>query len=109
VDERLESPLVEEMDEGEGEREPLWRASKGDREFVPGCKEGDLPLPAAEGVTGRAPTKVSDLARIRLRLRSESAWLVSNPAKAWTTLTSFRWTECILWISTIWRSKARYS
>lgn len=75
MEERLESPLVEDMDEGEGEREPLWRASKGDKEFVPGCNEGDLPLPATEGVTGRDPTNVSDLARIRLRLRSENAKL----------------------------------
>jgi hypothetical protein len=58
------------MEEGEGEREPLCRASKGDSELVPGCSEGDLPLPETEGVTGREPTKVSDLARIRLRLRS---------------------------------------
>jgi hypothetical protein len=49
---------------------------------VPGCKEGDLPLPATEGVTGRDPTKVSDLARIRLRLRSESAELVNKSSKS---------------------------
>lgn len=61
------------MEEGEGEREPLCLASKGDNEFVPGCSEGDLPLPETEGVTGREPTKVSDFARIRLRLRSDEA------------------------------------
>ena len=89
MDERLDSPLVEEMDEGEGEREPLWRVSKGDREFVPGCKEGDLPLPVTEGVTGRDPTKVSDLARIRLRLRSERVKLVKKPSRSVCDTYSF--------------------
>ncbi|KAH0358115.1 hypothetical protein KCU83_g229, partial [Aureobasidium melanogenum] len=83
VEERLDSPLVDEMEEGEGEREPLCRASKGDSELVPGCSEGDLPLPETEVVTGREPTKVSDLARIRLRLRSNKT-------------------------TTIWWSKTRY-
>jgi hypothetical protein len=70
------------MEEGEGEREPLCRASKGDSELVPGCSEGDLPLPETEGVTGREPTKVSDLARIRLRLRFLSGGLSASSGPA---------------------------
>lgn len=85
MEERLDKPLVEETEEGEGEREPLWRASKGDREFVPGCNEGDLPLPATDGVTGRDPTKVSDLARIRLRLRSRHESAPIPRQRAYTT------------------------